>query len=450
MSDPISIIEQYGVSDFVARVERVLLQAGFGNGPISWQDLAPLDQFHVGGAAATTVLAQKLAIRPGATVLDIGCGLGGPSRQLASVYGCTVQGIDLNPSLIDVATMLTRRAGLADSVTHVTGDATELSFGPENFDFAWTQHVAMNIIDRYALYTGVYRMLRPGGLFAMFDVVAGEQGALHFPVPWARDPAASFLLAPEAMRNVLEACGFKVVEWIDATELGQAWFQTQAAATKDRPENLKPLALPLIMGSDFPIRTQNLGRNFQEGRARLLQAVEPRAEEQKNRLEQHRCFPMVQRPATQPGRRHRHRGLVQFRPAAGADPLGAGARPVQRARAISFSQHQSGRHTGRDARLVRLALAGGNHLSRGARASWRRDATSMVRSGDPAHHTGLARPVLADHRLGGRSGAHHKGRREAKHCCLVSQAGADLQRRNRRRPQGTMGITEFIHVPATE
>jgi len=64
-----------------------LLQAGFGDGPISWRDLAPLDQFHVGGVAATTALASRLAIRPGALMLDVGCGLGGPSHHLASVYG---------------------------------------------------------------------------------------------------------------------------------------------------------------------------------------------------------------------------------------------------------------------------------------------------------------------------------------------------------------------------
>ena len=273
MNDQVSILEQYGVSDFVSRVEGVLQQAGFGEGAIPWMALAPLDQFHVGGAAATTALADKLGIAPGASVLDVGCGLGGPSRHLASVYGCTVAGIDLNPSLVDLAVMLTGRAGLSDRVTHVTGDATKLPFEPESFDLAWTQHVAMNIADRHALYAGVHRALRPGGRFAMYDVVAGGEAPLHFPVPWARDPAASFLLTPDATRGVIEACGFEVVEWTDATDAGLAWFQAQSAAAQNRPEPLRPLALPLVMGPDFPARTANLGRNFQEGRARLLQAV---------------------------------------------------------------------------------------------------------------------------------------------------------------------------------
>ena len=273
MTSEVSIIGQYGVSDFVCQVEAALQQAGFGEGVIPWMALAPLDQFHVGGAAATTALAEKLAIAPGDRVLDLGCGLGGPSRHLASVYGCTVAGIDLNPSLIDLACMLTRRAGLSGTVTHRTGDATDLPFEPGSIDLAWTQHVVMNIEDRHALYAGVHRVLRPGGRFAMYDVVAGEQGPLHFPVPWARDPAASFLLTPEATRDLLEACGFEVVEWTDATDAGREWFRAQATAAQSRPEALKPLALPLVMGPDFPARTANLGRNFQEGRAKLLQAV---------------------------------------------------------------------------------------------------------------------------------------------------------------------------------
>ena len=83
-----------------------------------------------------------------------------------------------------------------------------------------------------------------------------------------------------------------------------------------------------------------------------------------------------------------------------AGPLGAGPRPVRRARAIRVSQHGPGCDTRDDPRLVRLALAGGNHLPRGARAPWRRDATPVVRSRHPAHHSGLAGVVLADHRVG--------------------------------------------------
>jgi SAM-dependent methyltransferase len=263
----------YGAGDLVARVAAALHQAGFGDGAIAWSELAPLDQFHVGGEPATAALAEKLHIPPGAKLLDVGCGLGGPARHLASVYGCSVVGVDLSQPFVDLATMLTERSGLPVRVRHQVADATRLPFEPQSFDLAWTQHVAMNIADRRALYSGVFRALRPGGRFAMYDVVAGEGGELRFPVPWARDPAASFLMSPAATRAVLESVGFVVLDWTDATEAGLAWSEAQAAARQTRPEHLRPLALPLVMGPEFPAMTANMARNLRERRTGLLQAV---------------------------------------------------------------------------------------------------------------------------------------------------------------------------------
>lgn len=261
-------ITHYGTEDLVGRVAAVL-----GDAPMTPEALAPLDQFHVGGAAATADLAAKLGIAAGAAVLDVGSGLGGPARYLAATYDCSVTGIDLNQPFVDLAVMLTARAGLSGRVRHVFGDATRLPFEPDSFDYAWTQHVAMNIADRPGLYAGIHRVLRPGGRLAMYDVAAGEAGPLHFPVPWARDPADSFLLAPDATRAVLEAAGFEIVDWVDATAAGMAWFQAQSAAAQARPNRLKALALPLVMGPDFPAMAANLGRNLREGRARLLQGI---------------------------------------------------------------------------------------------------------------------------------------------------------------------------------
>lgn len=273
MTDGITKDAHYGSVDLVAKVKGALDQVGFGEGPIPWDALAPLDQFHVGGAAATTALAARLGIAPEATLLDVGCGLGGPARHIASVYGCTVQGIDLNAPFVDVARLLTQRTGLSDRVNHRVGDATQLPFEPASFDLALTQHVTMNIADRRTLYEGIFAVLRPGGRFAMFDVIAGDGQPPHFPVPWAREPTDSFLLSEGATRDVLEASGFVVLDWVDATEVGLKWLEAQAAAAQGRPERLRPLALPLIMGADFPLMATTLGRNFREGRTRLLQGI---------------------------------------------------------------------------------------------------------------------------------------------------------------------------------
>lgn len=277
-------VGHYGTSDLVARVGDALRQAGLGDGPIAWDALAPLDQFHVGGAAATTALAARLRIEPGSSLLDIGCGLGGPARHLASVHGCSVTGIDLSRPFIDLATMLTERARLSHRVRHVAGDALHLPFEPGHFDLAWTQHVAMNIANRHGLYSGIYNVLRPGGRLAIYDVVAGDGGPgqfpgqfpVQFPVPWARDPADSFLKTAGATRAALEDSGFAILDWADVTDAAADWSKAQAAAGQDRPDRLKALALPLVMGPGFPDMVANLGRALRERRVRLLQAVAER------------------------------------------------------------------------------------------------------------------------------------------------------------------------------
>jgi SAM-dependent methyltransferase len=269
--------KHYGTGDLSARVADALRRCGLGEGTLRVDALAPLDQFHVGGAAATASLAACLSPAPGARLLDIGCGLGGPARYMASVHGCDVTGIDLSQPFVDVATMLTERSGLSATVRHLCADATDLPFAPRSFDLAWTQHVAMNIADRAALYAGIWRVLRPGGLFALYDIVAVSGEAPRFPVPWASDPANSFLLTADATRAALEAAGFIVRDWADATERGQAWAREQLAAAQTRPETLRALALPLVMGPGFPVMAANLQRSLREGRVGLLQAVVQRS-----------------------------------------------------------------------------------------------------------------------------------------------------------------------------
>ena len=127
----------------------------------------------------------------------------------------------------------------------------------------------MNIADRAGLYAQAFRVLRPGGVLAIHDVVAGPQTPLIFPVPWARDPAHSFLLSPEAMRAALLEAGFVVRDWQDRTEDTRAW----SAARAGTPAPAGPLGLHLAMGADFPALTANLARNLREGRACIVQAV---------------------------------------------------------------------------------------------------------------------------------------------------------------------------------
>jgi ubiquinone/menaquinone biosynthesis C-methylase UbiE len=263
------IREQYGTASLRERIDEALHLAGLGKGTLNWSDLVPLDQFHVRGLGATRELAEALDLKVGREVLDIGCGLGGPARFLAARCGCRVTGIDLSQPFVDAATMLTERCGLKESAAFHQADALKLPFADASFTVAWTQHVAMNIADRARFYLEAYRVLKPSGRLAVYDVVAGDGRPLIFPVPWARRPEMNFLLASNAMREVLRKTGFLEVSWADKTDSAMTWF----AEVQSRLASSPPLSISVVMGPQFVEMAQNLQRNLQEGRVRLVQAV---------------------------------------------------------------------------------------------------------------------------------------------------------------------------------
>jgi ubiquinone/menaquinone biosynthesis C-methylase UbiE len=234
-------------------------------------DLAPVDEFHSGGRNATVRLAQLAQINGSERVLDVGCGIGGPSRYLASKFGCQVTGLDLTAEFVALAGMLAQRTRLADKVTYRQGDALDMPFADASFDLVWSQNAAMNIADRDRLYGEMRRVLTPAGRLALQEMAAGPGGEPFYPTPWAGDKSISFLSTPEATRAALEHIGFRVVAWQDTTE--EALEQQRARAKALETESLPPLGLHILIGEAFPTVTKNMLRNLQEERLKLFNTV---------------------------------------------------------------------------------------------------------------------------------------------------------------------------------
>ena len=269
MNTPSAVEAHYTSQGMLARVETALAQSGMASGQIAWSDLAALDQFHVRGLAATRELAGALQPQPGQHILDIGSGLGGPARLLAAEYGLQVTGIELSADFVAIAKRLTERTGQSDRVMFVPGDALELPFGPQTFDHAWTQHVAMNIRDKARLYRGIHQVLKPGGRLAIYDAVRGDQEPVIYPLPWASDAAISFLASPAEMSQMLCAAGFAEVSAADMTLEARAWFtQVQGVG-----QSAGTLNLAQVIGPQARQMTANFARNLEEGRVKVLRMI---------------------------------------------------------------------------------------------------------------------------------------------------------------------------------
>ena len=158
-------------------LERAILDALAATGKnidaLTVADLAPADHFHGGGKSATDQLARRAGFKPGTRVLDVGGGLGGPARTLAVEHGCDVTVVDLTESYVRAGAALTARLGLADRVVHRHGNALALATDGDAFDVVWTQNSGMNVADKDRLYTGFFRALRPGGVLAIQEPMAG-------------------------------------------------------------------------------------------------------------------------------------------------------------------------------------------------------------------------------------------------------------------------------------
>lgn len=258
------VSSHYGWSGLMETIEAELRGAGIDPEQVTVEELAPVDNYHWHRLAGTIALANVASIDAADRVVDVGGGIGGPARQLAQRFGCEVTVVDLTPEYCAVGERLTAWTKLENRVSFVCANALEMPFADGSFDVAWTQHASMNIRDKPGLYREMARVIRSGGRLAFFDVLAGPNQPIHFPVPWAGDASLSFLSTPDETRELIAEAGFREIVWL----VGDALDEELERANSDpvEPSPHRPLNPGLLNGPDAARMGANVGRNSAEGR----------------------------------------------------------------------------------------------------------------------------------------------------------------------------------------
>lgn len=263
MSNDKAVSEHYTHGDLLKSIQAALAKLGKTVDSVTIEDLAPVDEFHIGGRQATEHFLSQLNFSEQDHILDVGCGLGGASRFVANKYNNQVSGIDLTKEYIETGKALCTWVGLDKQVTLHQGSALAMPFQDEIFDGGFIIHTGMNIENKTQLFTEVYRVLRLGTSFGVYDIMRIGNGELTYPLPWATVPSLSNLATIDQYKQALSDAGFAVSTENNRRDFALGIYKQYAKTTANGGPPI--LGTHILMRESSAVKSKNLLENITAG-----------------------------------------------------------------------------------------------------------------------------------------------------------------------------------------
>jgi ubiquinone/menaquinone biosynthesis C-methylase UbiE len=196
---------------------------------------------------AADIATEYGAPSAGDLVLDIGCGIGGPSRYFADRFRCAVIGIDVVPIRVEIARALAEMTGMTDRVSYDVADATALDLDDAIFAQAWMLDVSVHIRDKRSLFREIARVLRPGGFFVMHEQIGPLPSAMR---PVMRQAPYIAPSLPQLIRYIEDA-ELRILTWRDTTSITLDYFlgvRDLVLGESEPPESRRNTGIPILDG----------------------------------------------------------------------------------------------------------------------------------------------------------------------------------------------------------
>jgi ubiquinone/menaquinone biosynthesis C-methylase UbiE len=259
-----AVSDHYARNGLVAAIRDGVFRLGKTTATVTIDDLAPVDEFHIGGRKATKELLAQLEISAADSLIDIGCGLGGAARLVATQYKCRVTGFDLTRDFVDAGNTLCEWVGVEDRVSLCHASALSIPAAEGSYSCGYMLHVGMNIPDKTKLFAEAARVMRPGARFGVYDVMRTADGELGYPLPWATGPESNALAWREDYLTALQAAGFEILAERNRRDVALAYFAAQQKKT-NAPQKPEPLGLHILLGERRPAQVRNMMEGVSAG-----------------------------------------------------------------------------------------------------------------------------------------------------------------------------------------
>ena len=208
--------------------------------------------YHPGGADLSKLLVSKLGLPPTANVLDVACGVGTTTRMMASEFGLNATGLDFGEVNVQKAQALTDEAlnqpvnslpisGGSEAepccapgdpccspqgdeavkqvkpgkVDYIQGSADDLPSNDNSFDGVTCECAVSTFADQHKVAREFFRVLKPGGIFGMTDMVLNGELPAEFAEKVAPWTCMAKALTTDGYRELFESAGFEFVAYED-------------------------------------------------------------------------------------------------------------------------------------------------------------------------------------------------------------------------------------------